>query len=148
MTISRRLGEFRQRADQQPRDLNGSATGRAVQGAKILGRPRHQAPRSSSASAIELLAPGRRHFRGLCFAGATKRLRELLAEEPDRGQPRRSPRRTRVVLPVDDEEKAVEIAEFCPSARTDLPQSVRPPARAARRRGLDDAAALLEAAEK
>jgi uncharacterized protein len=100
---------------------------------------------------VELLATCSRNFRGLCFAGATARLRELLAEEPDRAN--REDRRGEpglFCLP-DDEGKAVEIAELLlsfgadPTFRNPMDQT---PAQAARRRGLDDAAALLEDAEK
>jgi ankyrin repeat protein len=95
---------------------------------------------------IALLVPVSRHFRGLCFAGAIDRVRELLLEEPDRAN--REDRRGEPALFClpDDEERAVELAELLlsfgadPAFRNPLGQT---PAEAARRRGLDDAADLL-----
>jgi ankyrin repeat protein len=113
---------------------------------------RHGAPPLSHANyqqrpeMIALLVPVSRHFRGLCFAGAIDRVRELLLEEPDRAN--REDRRGEPALFClpDDEERAVELAELLlsfgadPAFRNPLGQT---PAEAARRRGLDDAADLL-----
>lgn len=99
---------------------------------------------------VELLVPYSRNFRGLCFAGAVDRLRELLAEEPDRANREDRPGEPALFCLPGDEEKAVEVAELLllsganPTFRNPLGQT---PAQAARRRGLDDAAALLEDAE-
>lgn len=99
---------------------------------------------------VALLAPYSRNFRGLCFAGAVQRLRELLAEEPDRANREDRPGEPPLFCLPDDEERAVEVAELLlsfgadPTFRNPLGQT---PAQAARRRGLDDAAALLDDAE-
>ncbi|MFC4311871.1 hypothetical protein ACFPN2_22510 [Steroidobacter flavus] len=96
---------------------------------------------------VKFLAAHSRNFRGLCFAGAVDRLRELLAEAPDRANREDRPGEPALFcLPAEDDE-AVEIAELLlsfgadPTFRNPLGQT---PAEAARRRGLDDAAALLE----
>jgi ankyrin repeat protein len=99
---------------------------------------------------IEVLAPHSRNFRGLCFAGAVGRLRELLAAEPDRANCQDRPGEPALFCLPDDADQAVEIAELLlsfgadPTFRNPLGQT---PAQAARRRGLDDAAALMEDAE-
>jgi ankyrin repeat protein len=95
---------------------------------------------------VRLLAPRSRDTRGLCFGGRTDRLRELLTEDaalasrPSRGEP------PLFALP-DDESAAVEVAELLLSFGAD--PRVRNangliPAEAARKRGLEDAAALLD----
>jgi len=114
------------------------------------GTPLTHASYQQRPDMVELLAPHSRNFRGLCFAGAVERLRELLAEAPDRtNREDRAGEPALFCLP-DDEEKALEVAELLvsfgadPTFRNPLGQT---PAQAARRRGLDDAAALLEDAE-
>lgn len=98
----------------------------------------------------ELLVPHSRNFRGLCFAGAVDRLRVLLAEEPDRANREDRPGEPALFCLPDDAQRAVEVAELLlsfgadPGFRNPLGQT---PAEAARRRGLDDAAAVLEEAE-
>jgi ankyrin repeat protein len=100
---------------------------------------------------IALLAPLSRNFRGLCFAGAVERIRELLTEEPDRANREDRPGEPALFCLPADEEKAVEVAELLlscgadPTFRNPLGQTA---AQAARRRGLDDAAALLEEAAR
>ena len=95
---------------------------------------------------IALLAPFSRNFRGLCFAGAIDRVRELLLEEPDRANREDRPGEPALFCLPDDEERAVELAELLLSFGSD-PKFRNPqghtPAEAARRRGLDDAADLL-----
>jgi uncharacterized protein len=99
---------------------------------------------------IAILAPVSRNFRGLCYAGAVERVRELLEEEPDRANREDRPGEPALFCLPDDEEKALAMAELLlafgadPSFRNPLGQT---PAEAARRRGLDDVAALLEDAE-
>jgi uncharacterized protein len=95
---------------------------------------------------IALLVPVSRNFRGLCFAGAIDRVRELLLEEPDRANREDRPGEPALFCLPDDEERAVELAELLlsfgadPAFRNPLGQT---PAEAARKRGLDDAADLL-----
>jgi ankyrin repeat protein len=100
---------------------------------------------------VELLVPLSRNFRGLCFAGAVGRLSELLAEEPDRANREDRPGDPPLFCLPGDAEKAVEVAELLLSFRAD-PTFRNPvgqtPADAARRRGLDEAAELLDEAAR
>jgi ankyrin repeat protein len=95
---------------------------------------------------IALLAPRSRDIRGLCFSGRTDRLRELFAEgpalasRPSRGEP------PLFALP-EGEDAAVAVAELllCFGADARVRNSGGfTPADVARRRGLVDAAALLD----
>ncbi|MGA0601232.1 ankyrin repeat domain-containing protein [Caulobacter sp. KR2-114] len=94
-----------------------------------------------------LIAPFSHNFRGLCFAGATDRLRALLAEAPDRANRQDRPGEPALFCLPDDEDRAVEVAELLlahgadPAFRNPLGLT---PAQAARRRGLDEAAAVIE----
>jgi ankyrin repeat protein len=96
---------------------------------------------------VAFLAARSRNFRGLCCAGAVERLYELLTEEPDRVNRQDRPGETALFCLPEDEEKAVEVAELLlsfgadPAFRNPLGQT---PAQVARRRGLEEAAALLE----
>ena len=94
---------------------------------------------------VALLAPRSRDIRGLCFAGCTARLRELLtldpslASRPSRGEP------PLFALP-DDDSAAVDVAELLLSFGAD-PRVTNArgltPHQAAHRRGLEDASALI-----
>jgi len=111
------------------------------------GAPLTHAAYHQQSEMMSLLAPHSRNFRGLCYAGAVDRLRQLLAEEPDWANREDRPGEPALFCLPDDEEKAVEIAELLlsfgadPTFRNPLGQT---PAEVARRRGLDDAAALLD----
>jgi len=100
---------------------------------------------------MKLLSPHSRNFRGLCSAGAVDRLRQLLTEEPDRANREDRPGEPALFCLPDEDERAVEISELLlsfgadPTFRNPLGQM---PAEVARRRGLDDTAALLEDAAK
>jgi uncharacterized protein len=100
---------------------------------------------------VKLLAQHSRHVGGLCFAGAVDRLRQLLAEEPDRANREDRPGERALFCLPDEDEQAVEISELLlsfgadPTFRDPMGQT---PAEVARRRGLDDTAALLEEAAK
>jgi ankyrin repeat protein len=98
---------------------------------------------------VDLLAPHSRNLRGLCFAGAVDRLRGLLDEEPQRANRQDRPGEPPLFCLPDDDERASAVAELLlefgadPAARNPLGQS---PADAARRKGLDEAARLIEEA--
>ncbi len=115
------------------------------------GTPLTHAAFHERADMVELLARQSRNFRGLCYAGAVGRLHELLVEEPARANREDRPGEPALYCLPGDEEKAVGVAELLlsfgadPTFRNPLGQT---PAEAARRRGLDDAAALLEEAAK
>lgn len=110
------------------------------------GSPLTHAVYFNHAEMIAFLAPLSRNFRGLCFAGAIDRVRELLLEDASRANREDRPGEPALFCLPDDEERAVELAELLlsfgadPSFRNPLGQT---PAEAARRRGLDDAADLL-----
>ncbi|MEC4591778.1 ankyrin repeat domain-containing protein [Nitrospirillum amazonense] len=98
---------------------------------------------------VDFLAGHSRNFRGLCFAGKVDRLRTLLTEEPDRANRQDRPGEPALFCLPDNQETAVELAELLlsfgadPTYRNPLDQT---PAEAARRRGLDDAADVIEMA--
>lgn len=100
---------------------------------------------------IDLLAPVSRNFRGLCYAGATGRLRQLLNEEPARANRQDRPGETALFCMPSDEDQALEVAELLlsfgadPNFRNPLGQT---PAQAARAHGLEGVAAILEQSEK
>jgi ankyrin repeat protein len=98
---------------------------------------------------VAVIAPFSRDIRGLCFAGAIDRLSELfaadrsLASAMSRGEP------PLFALP-DDDERAVDVGELLLAHGAD--PSVKnaaglTPAEAAKKRGLEEAAATLSAAE-
>lgn len=98
---------------------------------------------------VALLAPQSHDIRGLCFAGATDRLTELLSANPalasaiTRGEP------PLFALP-DDDERATEVAELLLAHGAD--PSVRnaagpTPAQAAKKRGLEEAATTIGGTE-
>jgi ankyrin repeat protein len=113
------------------------------------GTPLTHAAYHERANMVELLASYSRNFRGLCYAGAVRRLLELLVEEPQRANREDRPGEPALFCLPGDEEKAIEVAELLlsfgadPAFRNPLGQT---PAEVARRRGMDDAAALFEQA--
>lgn len=113
------------------------------------GSPLTHALYHEHAEMSALLIPLSQNFRGLCYAGAADRLRELLTVEPDRVHREDRPGETALFCLPEEEDKAVEIAELLLSFGADPrfrnPQG-RTPAEVARRRGLDEAAALIEEA--
>lgn len=96
---------------------------------------------------VALLTPLSRNIRALCFAGALDRVRELLSEDPSLANREDHPGEPPLFCLPDDEERALEMAELLlsfganPKVRN---PSGRTPAEAARHRGLDDAADLLD----
>lgn len=115
------------------------------------GTPLTHATYHGRTEMVRLLVPYSRNFRGLCFAGAVDRLRELLVEEPTRANREDRPGEPALFCLPDDDEKAVVVAELLlsygadPTFHNPLGQT---PATVARHRGLDEAAALLEDAQK
>jgi uncharacterized protein len=115
------------------------------------GTPLTHATYQGRPEMVALLVPHSRNFRGLCFVGALDRLRDMLTEAPDRANREDRPGEPALFCLPADEDKAVEVAELLlsfgadPNFRNPLGQT---PAEAARRRGLEDAAALLEDAER
>lgn len=115
------------------------------------GTPLTHALYQGRADMVQLLVPHSRNFRGLCFAGSVLRLRELLTEQPTLANREERPGELPLFLLPDDDEKAVAIAELllsCGADPTVRNSSGQTPAEAARRRGLDAAAALLEDAAR
>jgi uncharacterized protein len=76
------------------------------------GSPLSHANYQQRAEMISVLVPVSRNFRGLCFAGAIDRVRELLLEEPDRANREDRPGEPALFCLPDDEERAVELAEL------------------------------------
>jgi uncharacterized protein len=115
------------------------------------GSPLTHANYHERADMVELLVQHSRNFRGLCYSGAVDRLRELLAQEPDRANREDRPGEPALFCLPENEEKAVEVAELLlsfgadPSFRNPVGQT---PAEVARHRGLDDASAVIEDAVK
>ena len=99
---------------------------------------------------IDIIAPHSSNLRGLCFAGAVERLRALLEEEPD-GVNREEPSgQTPLFCLPGNEDKAVEVAELLLAFGADREfrdPSGQTPGQAARRRGLEEAADLIEGVE-
>ncbi|MBI1358649.1 MAG: hypothetical protein GC155_00010 [Alphaproteobacteria bacterium] len=115
------------------------------------GTPLTHASYNNRPEMVALLAPVSRNFRGLCFAGAIGRVQELLEEAPDRANREDRPGEPALFCFCDNEERAIELADLLlafgadPGFRNPLGQT---PADAARLRGFDDLAELLdEAAE-
>lgn len=112
-------------------------------GATPLGWARHQ----GSAAAQIYLASRSRDIQALCEAAEIERLERLFAEEPAlAGAPTRSGERPLFCLP-DDDTSACDLVEFLLAAGSDPAERNAQgltPAQAARKRGLLDAAALLE----
>lgn len=143
------------------RPLHNAADANAVEVAKVLldrgaeidpveqrynSTPLGHATFHGRSEMVALLAPRSRDIRGLCFSGQIERLRELLAREPhlanapSRGEP------PLFALP-DDEGAAVDVAELLLSFGADPKAhnaAGETPAAVARKRGLEDAAALLD----
>ncbi len=96
---------------------------------------------------VDLLAPLSDNLRGLCFAGAADRVRDLLAADPSRANRQDRPGETALFCLPADEDKAVAIAELLLSFGADPAfrnGAGHTPAETASRRGLDEAATLLE----
>ncbi|HEX5006244.1 MAG TPA: ankyrin repeat domain-containing protein [Hyphomonadaceae bacterium] len=114
------------------------------------GSPLTHASYHEQPEMIAILAPLSSNFRGLCYAGAVDRVRELLVAEPDRANREDRPGEPALFCLPGDEEKALAIADLLLAFGAD-PAFCNPlgqtPAEAARRRGLDDAAALIEDAQ-
>jgi ankyrin repeat protein len=115
------------------------------------GTPLTHAVCRGSAEMVQLLVPHSRDVRGLCFAGATDRLRELLTARPSLVNKEDRPGETALFCLPGNGGKAAEIAGVLlsfgadPTFRNVLGET---PVEVARRRGLDGAAVLLDGAAK
>jgi len=99
---------------------------------------------------VAVIAPFSRDIRGLCFSGAVDRLAELLAADPSLASATTRGGEPPLFALPDDDERAVDVAELLLAHGAD--PSVKnaaglTPAQAAQKRGLDDAAAAISAAE-
>lgn len=98
---------------------------------------------------VELLVPVTRDVRGLAHAAALDRLREVLRGDPSRIHPTDRGGQPLLFALPDDEADAVAVVELLLAHGAD-PRATDPagdtPARAALRRGLEEAAELLERA--
>lgn len=96
---------------------------------------------------VELIAPHSHSLRALCFSGFVERVRSLLAEDTQGVKRLEQAGENLLFCLPDDENKAVEIVEvllaFGASPRETNAQG-QTPGQAARRRGLDEAADLME----
>ncbi|HVY68603.1 MAG TPA: ankyrin repeat domain-containing protein, partial [Verrucomicrobiae bacterium] len=102
---------------------------------------------SEAWDAIEMIAPRSREVWNLVFLGKVERLREVLVEKPELAKSVSSEGETLLMQLPDDDGKALEIARLLlshganPSARNMAGLSA---ADLARKRGLEEVAALLE----
>lgn len=100
---------------------------------------------------VEFLVSCSRNLRGLCYAGAVDRVRELLTQDPTAVNRQDRPGETAIFCLPGDEERAIPMVELLlsfgadPNFRNPLGQT---PAQVARSRGLDDVAELVEDAAK
>jgi uncharacterized protein len=115
------------------------------------GSPLTHALYHGQSEMVEFLVSRSRNFRGLCYAGAVERVRELLIADPGRVNCQDRPGETALFCWPEDEEKAMELVELLlsygadPSFRNPLGRTA---AQVARNRGLDDVADFLEDAAK
>ena len=99
---------------------------------------------------VAIIAPSSRDIRGLCFAGAIDRLAELLAADPSLASAKIRDGEPPLFALPDDDDRAVDVAELLlahgadPSVKNAAGLTA---AQAAQKRGLDDAAAVINAAE-
>ena len=96
------------------------------------------------------IAPFSRDIRGLCFSGAIDRLAELFAADRSLASATTRGNEAPLFALPDDDERAVDVAELLIAHGAD--PSVKnaagiTPAQAAKKRGLDEAAATISAAE-
>jgi len=98
---------------------------------------------------VAVIAPHSRDIRGLCFAGAIDRLAELLAADRSLASAITRGEAPLFALP-DDDDRAVDVAELLLAHGADPSEKNSAgltPAEAAKKRGLDEAAAAISAAE-
>jgi ankyrin repeat protein len=115
------------------------------------GTPLSHANYQGRPEMIAIIAPVSRNIRGLCFAGCIERLRELITENPALASEAIHEMEPPVFCLPDDDDRAAELVELLLSFGANA--SVRnakgeTPAEAARKRGLEDAAQLLDDAAK
>ncbi len=112
------------------------------------GTPIGWAAHGDRTEMVRLLAPRSRDIWTLCFSGFVDRVREILAEEPDRARVVSSNGQTPLWWLPDDEEKAMHLVEMLLTAGADpaaTDKEGRTAADWARRRGMTDIAARIEA---
>jgi uncharacterized protein len=111
------------------------------------GTPLSHANYQDRPEMIAIIAPLSRNVRGLCFAGCIERLRELFTENPALASEAIHAMEPPVFCLPNDDEKAAALVElllsFDVDARVRDKQGLTP-ADAARKRGLEDAAILLD----
>jgi ankyrin repeat protein len=111
------------------------------------GTPLSHALYNGRPEMIAILAPVSRNVRGLCFAGCVDRLRELFEEDRALIDAPIHDHEPPVFCLPDDDAQACELAELLVSfgVKLDTRNAERlSPSEAARKRGLEDAADLLE----
>jgi ankyrin repeat protein len=99
---------------------------------------------------VAVIAPSSRDIRGLCFAGAVDRLAELLAADRSLASAKTRDGEPPLFALPDDDDRAVDVAELLLAHGAD--PSIKNAAgltatQAAQKRGLDEAAAVISAAE-
>ena len=100
---------------------------------------------------IALLAPLSRDIRGLCFSGAIDRLTELLAADPSLASAVTRGGEVPLFALPDDDELAVEVVELLLAHGADPSKKNAAgitAAQAAKKRGLEEAAAVIRGAEE
>jgi len=100
---------------------------------------------------IAILARMSRNVRGLCFAGCVERLRELFSEDPALATAPIHAHEPPIFCLPDNDERAAELVELLLSFGADIiakNAEGQTPLEVARKRGLEDAAALLDDAAK
>jgi ankyrin repeat protein len=99
---------------------------------------------------VAFLAPLSRDIRGLCFAGAIDRLTELLAADASLASAVTRGNEVPLFALPDDDDRAVEVSELllAHGANSSVKNAAGlTPAQAAKKRGLEEAAAAISAAE-
>jgi len=111
------------------------------------GSPLSHANYNRRPEMIAIIAPHSRNIRGLCFAGCIDRLRDLFTVDPALASAPIHAHEPPIFCLPDDDERAAELVELLLSFGADIAvknAEGQTPLEVARKRGLEDAAALLE----